>query len=184
MPNTRRNNALIYDLPGGLPVTGGVMANANGVQGENGIDEYSAGVNFNVGPFGAGVGYVSDEFSDNDAWVVSASVDFFGASIGAAYEHGDFTDNGASDCAVAALGGDSDYYAIEGQYKFGNNIARAGWEQCDPDNNSKATGWAVGLQHNLSARTLVGLEYQDFDNALFPDDIDQQQAVLHFRHSF
>jgi predicted porin len=237
MPNTRRNDALIYDLPPGLPVTGGIMVNMDGqttdivtqpifapaladtdgdgfgdtpvlidVDGdgiaetqqqvqvgeevvsvdtdENGVDEYSAGVNFSVGPFGAGVGYVSDENADEDAWTVAASVDLFGASIGAAYESGDFDDKGRSDCGAASGdGNDSAYFAIEGQYKFGSSIARAGWERCDPDDADEADGWAVGLQHNLSSRTIVGVEYQQVENAFNPD-LELDQFVLHYRHSF
>jgi predicted porin len=188
MPNTRRNDALIYDLPSGLPVTGGLMVNMDG-QGEatgseNGIDEYSAGVNFSAGPFGAGVGYVSDEVADEDAWTVAASVDFAGASIGAAYESGDFDDRNRSDCGVASGdGNDSDYFAIEGQYKLGDTVLRAGWERCDPDNADEADGWAVGFSHNLSSRTLVALEFQKVEDAINPD-LDSDQMAFHIRHSF
>jgi predicted porin len=223
MPNTRRNNALIYDLPGGLPVTGGVMVNMDGQQtttvvepvfgtvavdtdgdgitddtaviqigenligvdtDENGIDEYSAGVNFSVGPFGAGVGYVSDENADEDAWTVAASVDFFGASIGAAYESGDFDDQNRSDCGLASGDGeDSAYYAIEGQYKLGATTLRAGWNRCDPDNAENADGWAVGFSHNLSSRTLVALEYQQVEDAFNPD-LNADEVAFQLRHNF
>jgi predicted porin len=202
MDATRRNDALIYDLPSGLPVTGGVMINMDG-QGEfdgseNGIDEYSAGINFSAGPFGGGVGYVSDENADEDAWVVAASVDFAGASIGAMYTEGDFDDNNRSACGDADRqqsrrssldfttgdpGEDAAAYAVEAQYKLGDTVLRAGWERCDPDNGEEADGYAVGASHNLSSRTLVALEYQKVEDPADPD-LELDQVAFHIRHSF
>jgi predicted porin len=183
MGNTRRSNALTYLLPGGLPVTGGVQAVMDGGAGEDGVDEYSAGVNFEVGPFGAGVGYVSDEANNEDAWTVAASFDIAGASIGAAYESGDFDDQNRSACGNASgNGNDSDFMSVEAQYSLGATVLRGGWNRCDPDNANESDGWAIGFSHDLSSRTKVALEYQNVEAA--GTNNDQDELAFHIRHSF
>lgn len=186
--STRRNNSLTYLLPGGLPVTGGVQVTMDGdsdrgaVEDENGIDEYNAGVNFEIGPFGAGVGYISDEVDNEDAFAVAASFDIAGASIGVSYEDGDFDDRGRSACGAASVD-DSAYWAVEGQYALGATVLRAGWNRCDPDGGDEADGWAVGFSHDLSSRTKVALEYQQVEDPANPD-LDNDELAFHLRHSF
>jgi len=179
---TRRNNSLTYLFPGGLPVTGGVQAVMDGGAGEDGIDEYSVGVNFEVGPFGAGAGYISDEANNQDAWTVAASFDIAGASIGAAYQDGDFDDRGRSDCGAASPNDNSSFLSVEGQYSLGATVLRAGWNRCDPDNATESDGWAVGVSHALSSRTLVALEYQDVEAPGTNDSTGE--LAFHLRHSF
>jgi hypothetical protein len=100
------------------------------------------------------------------------------------YTDGDFDDKNRSACGNASGdGNDSSVWALEGQYKLGDTILRAGWNRCDPDNSNEADGWAIGFSHALSSRTLVALEFQQFEDAGNPD-LETDELAFHLRHSF
>ncbi|MFO1352876.1 MAG: porin [Gammaproteobacteria bacterium] len=202
----RLGTAVIYTTPSSFQaVTGQIMGvfdgdnlrkvdfNGNGNTNDPGeqaskehLDQYSLGVNVKFGGFGGGVAYLHDEGFDQDVFGAVATFDFAGASIGVMYQQGDYDDTGASNCfklANAPGAGDSRYYAIEGQYTFGNNIVRGAWGRCDPDLLQEADEWALGFQHNLSKRTRLWAEYYSFDKAS-NSDITTQILSLGMRHDF
>lgn len=187
-------------------------------QNEDHLDEYSAGVNFNFGgpavSFGVGLGYIKEQTFETDAFGIAASVDFAGASIGVNYQRGDFIDTGTpqvssvGDLATAgntncfglagALGlipgvdeGDSQYFQIEGQYTFGNNVVRAAYGRCKPDVQlagvdilDDADEFELGYQYNLSKRTRVWVEYQQAESVI-DNNIDELKDLrVGIRHDF
>lgn len=160
---------------------------------KNGLNQWSANATYSNGPFGAGVAYIKNQFNKGDNWTVSAGYSFGNFSIGGMYEDGDFLGQNVSK-ALVDLTEKSKWYALVGTYSFGNNVVRAAYGQLDPkklknfnllptevqalcandDRCSKAVQgdtlyeWAIGLQHNLSKRSRLWVEYQqiekDFNN--------------------
>lgn len=158
----RKNNSLLYQTPGSLDMFKfAAMINMDGPAGKRSIDEYNLGVTANFGPAGLGVAYLSNEVTDNDQWVVAADVGFGGAKLMALYEETDF----------------EDHIQVYADYTFGNNILRGSWGRTDPDAGSSTDDWALGVQHNLSSRTRLWLEYGDFDDVA-------KQFSLGMRHDF
>ena len=171
----RQNSALLYETPGSISAfKGEVMLVMDGgdsgidpLNEESGIDIYDIGASGNFGPVYVGAAYRNDEVNDSDQWGITASFDFAGASIAALYENWD-------------LGGgdDGDNYYITGQYTIGNNVLKAGWGTADPDSGDNVDEWGLGVQHNLSNRTRVWVEYTD-------DDVgDESLLSIGLRHDF
>lgn len=160
----RLNNMVLYETPDSISMLKGeaaiVMdgipnAAAQNDNFEKNIDIYNLGANFTFGPAGFGAAWQKDENADTNQWVIAASVDFAGASLAGMYE----------DYEVPNSDADGWNYQLLGQYAFGNNIVRAAYGQNDEDNQDKIDEWAVGFQHNLSARTRVWAEYDDLENS-------------------
>ena len=164
----RQNSALLYETPGSISAFKGeaMLVLDGGDDSSDGVDVYDIGASGTFGPVYVGAAYRSDQGgageSDNDQWGLAASFDFAGASIAVLYT--DFDSYGLADQNGVAFGNDDgDSYYITAQYTFGNNILKAGWGRADLDEHGDTDEWAIGIQHNLSSRTRVWVEYQDDD---------------------
>lgn len=158
----RKNNALLYQTPGSLDMFKfSAMVNMDGAAGKSSVDEYNLGITANFGPAGIGAAYLSNEANDFDSWAVAADVGVGGAQVMALYEDAD----------------NVDFIQVYADYTFGSNILRASWGRTDPDGGNETDDFALGLQHNLSSRTRLWLEYADLED-------DQKQASLGMRHDF
>lgn len=179
LPNQifRRDNTVVYNTPSIAGFLGESMVQMDGANRDDTIDEYSLGFNYSNGPFGVGAAYISNEFNDSDSWVVSAGFSAGAFSAAAMYEDGDYNtalgpnDPDGPDVAVGAL---------VGSYTFGNNILRAGIAARDNDDlnaddinsigdaldvfDDNQIEYAIGLQHNLSNRSRVWVEFQDVED--------------------
>lgn len=158
----RINNSLRYNSPdlGGFGLSASIevdgknddrIDDADGVNNDE-IDRFQVAGTFGLGPFFIGAAYLQDEKTDDQQYGVAASFDFAGASIAALYEHVDIDDSDDLD---------ANNYILTAQYKFANNIFKAGYGLHDPDEGDDVYEWAVGLQHNLSSSARVWVEYQD-----------------------
>ncbi|MEZ5590955.1 MAG: porin [Gammaproteobacteria bacterium] len=177
----RQNSALLYETPGSISAfKGEVMLVMDGGDSgidptslenphgkEQGIDIYDIGASGNFGPVYVGAAYRNNEVADSDQWGITGSFDFAGASIAALYENWDF-----------GGGDEGDTYYVTGQYTIGNNVLKAGWGSAHPDNGDDVDEWGLGVQHNLSNRTRVWVEYTD-------DDVgDESLLSIGLRHDF
>jgi len=198
----RQNNSILYETPSSITAfKGEAMLVMNGADpASDGIDVYDIGASGNFGPVYVGAAYRSEEgqpgvlngdpgTKDNNMWGITASFDIAGASIAALYT--DYDSYGIFDLDGVEQGGNSWY--VTGQYTFGNNILKAGWGQASLDGRGlgDTDEWAIGIQHNLSKRTRVWIEYQDDDgNGGFVSDdgrfVFQDESLLSIglRHDF
>lgn len=186
----RRDNTVVYNTPSIAGFLGESMIQMDGANRDDSIDEYSLGFNYTNGPFGVGAAFISNEFNDSDSWVVSAGFSAGAFSIAALYEDGDY--NTVLD-ANDPDGPDLSVGALVASYTFGNNILRAGVAARDNDDigdeiddddrdlldvfDDDQIEYALGLQHNLSNRSRVWVEFQDIE--------DERSAVsVGMRHDF
>lgn len=188
----RRDNTLVYNTPSIAGFVGESQIQMDGNGREEDIDEYSLGFNYSNGPFGVGAAYISNEFNDSDAFVVSAGFRTGAFSIAALYEDGDYT----TDNDFLVLGVDPPDLstgALVASYTFGNNILRAGIAARDNDDitdeiddddrdlvdifDDDQIEYAIGLQHNLSLRSRVWVEFQDVED-------DFSAVSVGMRHDF
>jgi len=187
----RINDTVLYETPDSLGnFKGEISLTMDGANGEDAIDSWQAGFNYDGGNWGAGLGYRDNQITDNSSFVIAGSVDFAGASIAAMYESFDSSDNN-----IPIVGGnifkDANIFYLTGQYKIGNNILKAGWGYRDPKNIKASNEWALGIQHNLNNRTRVWAEYgkDDIRIATTADpngDIKTSPSIftLGLRHDF
>lgn len=182
----RRDNTLVYNTPDIAGFKAEAMLQMNGASQEDGVDEYNVGVNYANGPVAVGVGYISNEFNDSDSFVVTGGAAFGPVSFALIYEDGDYDASAAQDANLD----DVAFYGGVVEYTFGSNILRAAYGVSDPDGDNDAlddvfdsddddetSEWAIGLQHNLSKRSRVWVEYSDVE--------DTQEALsIGMRHDF
>ncbi len=158
----RQNNALVYETPDSIGFAKGeIMLVMDGAQGKDDIDTYNLGASFNFGPVYFGATYLSDEVADQDQWAIAASFGVADFDISGIYE--DYEDGKA--------------WQLVGEYDFGTNTLRAAYGQNRRDDDSNLDEWAVGLEHRLSNRTRVWIEYGDQDE-------DEGQLSVGMRHDF
>ena len=189
-PIFRRDNTVVYNTPSIGGFVGESQIQMDGVNRDQDIDEYSLGFNYSNGPFGVGAAYISNEFNDSDNWVVSAGFSAGAFSVAALYEDGDYNtvltedDPDGPDLSTASL---------VASYTFGNNIIRAGVSARDNDDildelddddidaldvfDDDQIEYALGLQHNLSNRSRVWVEFQDIED-------DSTAVSVGMRHDF
>ena len=187
---SRVGNALAYVTPNFNGFVGKlalVIDRGIGQLESDGVDAYNPSLQYDNGPISIGASALEwdgDVAGVNDVWGVAGSYNFGMFKLIAQYEDRDETqvlsgpgpDDGADEWSVAA------------EANFGNNTIRALYSNVDYDKGNARNEmdvWAVGFQHNFSARTRVYAEYaaNNVDNRS-GSDVDMDQFSLGLRHDF
>ena len=182
---SRTGNALAYVSPnfsGFVAKLALVIDRATGLGESDGVDAYNPSLQYDNGPISIGVSALEydkdvEAAGIQDVWGVAGSYDFGMFKLIAQYEDMDDYE-GSSDTG-------KDEWSLAAEANFGNNTIRALYGNVDYDNGDDMDVWAVGLQHNFSARTRVYAEYAA--NNLDKDsgtDLDKDQFSLGLRHDF
>lgn len=182
---TRRDNSLVYISPDWYGFRFEGMAEFDGPSGNDGLDEWIAGLRYQNGPYFVGGTYLSNETFNTDLWAIAAGATFGAFAISGAYEDGD---NVVGD----EVFDDTQSFIVTGSFTFGNNIVRAAFNRLDPDDGADVNSIGLGFQHNLSKRTRLWLEYSTAINGAddadeFVDDLDNRERdtfSLGIRHDF
>ena len=176
----RARDAIAYVTPsfGGLTLVGAVVPDADyDGTGEFGGAYSVAAMYSNGGLFLAGAYEKLDDLLDGATakhWRIGAGFDMGNFHIGAVYA--DQTDLTATKNLT-----------VNGSFAFGNNKLKAMWGQVDPDSGSKTNAWAIGLDHNLSKRSKMYIQYADSEHGLQSTNyggIDQSGISMGMVHKF
>jgi predicted porin len=154
---TRSGNLLVYMTPSFNGLVGAVAIENDGEAGEDNVDRYQVAATYDNGPLFLGAAWRQTDTEtvsgdpdgdDLDQYGVQAryNIGFFG--LAASWQR---QDDGTTE---------TDGYDVVGSFGFGNNTLRLGY--FDVEDNSD--GWIVGLQHNLSKRSRLWIEYNDEDS--------------------
>jgi predicted porin len=180
VPQTRSGNLLVYMTPSFNGLVGAVAVENDGEDGNDGADRVQAAVTYDNGPLFLGAGWRQTD-SEVFGPLVDNDLDQYGAQ--ARFNFGPF---GLAGSWQRLDDGDdnSDTYDLVGSFGFGNNTLRLGYF----DVEEVGDGYLVGLQHNLSKRSRLWIEYSDND---FEDDFtlltatdDRQNVSIGMRHDF
>ncbi|MCU7798763.1 MAG: porin [gamma proteobacterium symbiont of Lucinoma myriamae] len=178
--DARAENVIAYVTPNmnGFSATVAYVFDVEQLSGTNGADnsDYSA-ISFNAiynnGPILAAFGYAnySDEnfgtnMEDQTTWRLAGSYSFGDFKVLGNYT--DISDGMGND------GSDSNIWTVGGSYKMGNNTIKLQYATRDEFDDTKgsvdsgdetgASQWAIGLDHTMSKRTTVYVEYADLSN--------------------
>lgn len=188
----RRSNSLVYISPDWYGFRFEGMTTFDGLEGNDGLEEWNFGLRYQNGPYFVGGTYLSDEFFNTGTWAIAAGAAFGAFAISAAYEDGEIASPTQLDDDGNTLVTDTTSWIVTGAYTFGNNIIRAAFNRADPDDGADVNSIGVGFQHNLSKRTRLWLEYftnlNGADDAEeFIDELDNRERdtfSLGIRHDF
>jgi len=149
----RIGQALIYTAPSSDLFSGQLGLVMNGYDAtvandQTGVDQVNAGVQFNFGPASLGLGYISDQVTDNN--------DLFGATLSLSFGAATININGES--RQQAVGSDIKTYAVVGEYKVGKTRYRAGYSTNDATNGDH---FQLGASHKLTGTFRVWAEYEN-----------------------
>ncbi|HXH02546.1 MAG TPA: porin [Candidatus Competibacteraceae bacterium] len=150
---------------------------------EDDVDLWDLALLYQSGPFKAGVAYRDNRSADYSLWGASASYAFADLNLIATYQQADL---GSSEPWEADL---------TAEYRFGNNILRAGYARLDTDAPVADRGsetefdiWKLGWQYNFSRRTRVFVEYADNEIAtgggFLPFGAEYDNLSVGMRHDF
>lgn len=154
----RANDAIAYVSPamGGFTFIGALVPDADYDATGDEVGAYSLAGMWSSGAFTVAGGY---ESLDD----LVGGVDAAHWRIGAGYNGEVFVVNGIYQDA-GDFGYDS--FVINGGYKFGNNMLKAGYSNVDPDNASSIDGWVIGLDHDFSKRSKMYVMYASSEGDL------------------
>jgi predicted porin len=170
---TRDGNLLVYMTPSFNGLVGAVAVQNDGQDGNDGADSYQAAATYDNGPLFLGAGWRQ---VDSEVNVTDNDVDQYGVQgrfnlgifgIAGSWQEVDDGDDKTWD------------YDVVGSVGFGNNTLRLAYY----DVEDTSDGWIVGLQHNLSKRSRLWVEYGDNSN---DDDTiaDVSNLSIGMRHDF
>lgn len=158
-------NSVIWFAPNVNGLSGHVQYGAD--EADNNSNDWGAQVNYGNGPIYASLSYDEDgrtaggTFGDVNALKGAVSYTFGGATtITGIYDRID-ADAGTS----ASFDRNAWYLALS--HKLGNNVFKLAYANADDTGAGVDNGadyWAVGLDHNLSKRTMVYALYSRIDN--------------------
>jgi len=169
----RAENVIAYVTPNmnGLSATFAYVTDVEQVSGTDGADNSdNSAIAFNViynnGPMLVGLAY--SDYSD----------DLFGPNaenqstwrLAGSYKFGDFKVLGSYTDVSDAMGNDGNdtyIYTVGGSYSMGNNTIKLQYANRDEYDNFDDTGadqWAIGLDHAMSKRTTLYVEYATLSN--------------------
>jgi predicted porin len=180
--DVRANNVIAYISPNFSGFTGTVAyvtdaSNATGDDNDN--DAVSASAIYANGPLlvgGAFVNYSKDNFVTTDKytneqdWRLASSYKIGAFKLVGSWTNvkngmgikKNYTDEGLR------INKDNDYmvWTLGGAYDFGNNTVKAQWTNKDEGAFKKdgANLWAIGLEHKMSKRTMVYVDYGQLNN--------------------
>ena len=178
---SRTGNALAYVSPnfnGFVAKLALVIDRATGLGQSDGIDAYNPSIQYDNGPISIGASLLEydNDLGAQDVWGIAGSYDFGMFKVIAQYEDMDETDGTNNNDGA-------DEWSIAGEANFGNNTIRALYGNVDYDGGDDMDVWALGFQHNFSARTRVYAEYAA-NNLDSNPDVDHDQFSLGLRHDF
>lgn len=164
----RPNNVIAYASP-----------NMNGLQalaayvtddGTDDADAWSVNATYGNGPLWVGAAYESHgEAIGRSLTPISTESESLWR-LAASYEMGAFKVTGMYDNYTDALGisgADTSAWGLGAAFSMGNNVVKAQYYSIDSFDNADNTGaseWAVGLDHNFSKSTTGYLAYASTDN--------------------
>jgi predicted porin len=150
--DTREPNSFVYQTPdfGGFSLQG--MAVANGEENKSGVDTWNVNGLYQNGPLTAGLAYAAFRKEEE------TDTHLFG--LGISYQPGNWVFTFTHEQGDASLVyGKANNYLLLAAYKFGNTQLAAQYGYIDPDKGKSVDYFVVGAQQNLSARTLLWVEY-------------------------
>ncbi|TCO83356.1 putative porin [Plasticicumulans lactativorans] len=126
---------------------------------KSGIDLYDLALAYRNGGLTLGAAYRDDYAGGFSVWGLAASYETGPVSLTGAWHQADVARIGADDTRPSVL-------ELVAEYSIGATTLRAGWSRFDLDeveirDDSRHDTWRVGVQHNLSKRTRLYLEYGD-----------------------
>ena len=175
--DARTENTIAYVTPNmsGFSATLAYVFDVEQLSGSNGADNsdndaYSMNAIYNNGPLLLAAAYESiseDAFGvapgisadDQDTWRVAGSYKFGDFKVLASY-----TDISSG---MGVDGQDTDIATLGGSYTMGNNTIKLQYATRDEYDNKDDTGadqWAIALDHAMSKRTTVYVEYASLSN--------------------
>ena len=169
---------------GPLSISADVQIDGNKA-GDDNIDRWVVGANYNTGPVTVGVAYDEERLADQDAAGNNIEGDDTHTRTGVAlsYDAGQFTlnlgwinsDNEQNDT-------DRDFWTINGRYKLNdsNNVYLSYWNGDGDDDDVDGDGVVLGYYHSLSARTKLYFEGHNGEVG----DSDNDIYLLGLRHDF
>jgi len=153
---TRSGNMLVYYTPsfGGFTVGGAVET--DGAAGEDNVDRWQVAGTFDNGPLFLGAAWRQTDGETATGDPDGDDFDQYGVS--GRYTIGPFQVAGS--WQETDDGDDKQWgYDLYGHFDFGPNRLKLSWFEVD----DVVEGWIVGLQHNLSKRSRLWVEYGDRD---------------------
>ena len=175
----RLGSSVVYTTPEWQGLSAQGLVEMNGTAGPNNVDDWQANMTYKNGPWFVGAVFentrdvVADELVDAVATENKTKTKQYGALIG--WDNKTFSLTGSwqqynpDDKVNAFIVDDTFYpgqhkvndYTVQGQYYFtGNNVLRLTYSYMKFDNvNTKVNYVEAGLEHNLSKRTFLWVEY-------------------------
>jgi len=148
----RLSNSLVYTAPSSDMFSGQIGLVMNGYDStvtndQTGVDQVHVGAKFSFGPATLGLGYVSDQVTNNN--------DLLGATLSLAFGNATIFFNGES--KQQAVGSDTKTYHVVGEFKSGKTRYRAGFSTNDA---TKDDAFQLGVEHKITGTFRVWAELQ------------------------
>lgn len=182
---TRSGNMLVYYTPSFNGLTVGGAVENDGEAGEDNVDVWQVAATYDNGPLFLGAGWRQTKEESALARGLSAGLDDFDQyGVQGRYSFGIFQVAGS--WQETDDGTDKQWdYDLYAHLAFGSNLIKLGYFEVEDE----LDGYIVGLQHNLSKRSRVWIEYGDndfdADDDIFePGDGDVANVSIGMRHDF
>jgi len=207
----RLGHSVMYTTPDWYGLNAQGMVVMDGRTGPNNVDDWQANITYKNGPWFAGAVYertrdaVANELVDGVATENEAKVRQYGALIG--WDNKTFSLTGSwqqykpDNNVDSFIDADGTFYpgqrkvndyTVQGQYYFGKDVLRLTYSYMKFDNvDTKVNYVEFGLEHNLSERTRLWVEYlyskNNLDNDKLSVDFGDPKANIvsvGMRHDF